>query len=194
MKFRQIPVFIVVEGLDGTGKSTLAKELSSILDAELLRTPPDEFTDIRNKIDQTYWECGLAAQLFYGSTVAFTSKKVQKFLQRGHSVVVDRYWLSTHAYARCRDESLDLAEVIPMLKKPDMTIMLYLDEITRLKRIKIRGMSKADMKSFDQHKQLREAYMQALTLPITGKVLKIDTSYLTPEQCAGLVVEELQRS
>ena len=32
-------MFIVIEGLDGTGKSTIAKTLATALNAELLATP-----------------------------------------------------------------------------------------------------------------------------------------------------------
>jgi MoxR-like ATPase len=44
--------WIVVEGLDGVGKTTITKELSSTLNAELLRTPPTELAFLRPHFDK----------------------------------------------------------------------------------------------------------------------------------------------
>ena len=42
-------VAIVVEGLDGVGKSTLVQALAKRLDAVALRTPPDSMEPFRKK-------------------------------------------------------------------------------------------------------------------------------------------------
>ena len=40
-------MFIVVEGLDGVGKSTFVKALSKAIGADELKTPSDKFNEIR---------------------------------------------------------------------------------------------------------------------------------------------------
>lgn len=44
----RLPVSIVLEGLDGVGKSTAAKLLAQRLGAKYLRTPPDQMQQYRN--------------------------------------------------------------------------------------------------------------------------------------------------
>ena len=189
------PSFIVIEGLDGTGKSTLAVKLAERLPAVCLRTPPDELQNIRETIDNTYCECGIATQLFYGSTVAYISDKIRSFISRGQSVVVDRYWLSTHVYARCRNDSVDLSVMVPKLQKPHMTVWLDLDDGVRQQRMQKRGkITDADRASIQHHKKLREIYQQAFSLPLAGYVFEIDTGKLNPDQCADYVIQELTRT
>lgn len=150
-------LFIVIEGLDGTGKSTLAVKLSERLGAICLKTPPDEFNKVRKTIDKTYDQCGIAAQLFYSSTVAYISYKVKNYLDLKQSVVVDRYWLSTCIYAECRNNSIDLSIIETKIIKPDLTVWLDLDEKERKQRIKQRGLvTQADKESFQNRKKTQE--------------------------------------
>ena len=106
--------------------------------------------------------------------------------------MVDRYWLSTHVYAQCRDSSLDLSGMVSELERPDMTVMLDLNDRTRQERMTDRGViTLADSESIKHQKELRELYNQAINLPITGDVLVLDTGKLLPAQCASLVTREI---
>ena len=43
---------IVLDGIDGTGKTTVARKLAAALHAKYLRTPPPDFDAIRPRVDQ----------------------------------------------------------------------------------------------------------------------------------------------
>jgi dTMP kinase len=186
------PVMIVVEGLDGTGKSTLAQIIADKLHAQLLQTPPQEFNKFRMLVDKEYQGFGIASQLFYASTVAYVSGKAAKLLKIGKSVVIDRYWLSTHVYAKFRNDSIDLSEILPQLVCPDITVILDLDHIERRRRLRVRGnVTHADLESLRWHRSLRQEYKKAIRLPVTGKVVMLHSGKLNAHQCAESVLSKI---
>lgn len=170
------PVFIALEGMDGTGKSTLARALAEALDAKLLRTPAQALSTVRPTIDTALAPSAVATQLFYASTVALASAEADSLLAAGRSVVVDRYWASTLAYAACRERCVDLGSVARTLRSPDLTVYLSTDEGVRARRLVRRGMSLADRDSIVQRAALRGAYEVALADFPGRRLLRLDTS------------------
>jgi MoxR-like ATPase len=73
-------MFIVIEGLDGTGKSTTAKTLAKALGGKFLTTPLDKFKAVRPELDVIYGDESLARQLFYASTAVCSSNQVSEEL------------------------------------------------------------------------------------------------------------------
>ncbi len=174
---------IVIEGLDGTGKTTLARGLADALGAALLRTPPDDLAHVRAEIDRPLRESAVGAQLFYASTVALVSDRVRALLASGRSVVVDRYWSSTVAYAECRAAHVDLADVVAALRPADVTLYLELDEATRRERLASRGCTDADRDSIARLEALSAAYERALRGPWNGRVVRLDVTGRAPGEC-----------
>ena len=128
--------FIVLEGIDGAGKSTVSERLAREIGARLYRTPPPGFITTRRTIDA---KAQLKSRfLFYLSSVAFASEVIQTVLPSNH-VVCDRYLVSTVAYHRAMGLRLswDVEEL--NLMKPDFTFFLVLnDEIERQRRLRER--------------------------------------------------------
>jgi dTMP kinase len=150
--------FIVVEGLDGTGKSTLAAHLAERLGATLLRTPATELSTVRPVVDAAFAQSPVAAQLFYGATVVLASDRARTLLAQGTPVVIDRYWLSTVVYAACRDAHIDLSPVEPVLLRPDLTVFVDADEdVRRDAARRTRGMTAADHDSVAQRDRCASA-------------------------------------
>ena len=133
--------FIVIEGLDATGKSTLAAKLAERLNATLLKCPPRlEAPDLSDTDLRAYFDDRPPVQqrAYYRAANLIASEQVEMALQNGH-VVMDRYWTSTVAFAALDDDS-DLDQewqgrYPPELRKPDAVILLTVDEENRTKRM-----------------------------------------------------------
>ena len=117
-------MLVVFEGLDGSGKTTCARLLADRLDAALLTTPCPEVRSFRDDLIRSYDGCQEAGQLFYLSTVFDASVRVRGLLRSGRSVVIDRYFLSTQAYAAFRGSQLNLDDTSDLLEPADLTVFL----------------------------------------------------------------------
>ena len=185
--------FIVVEGLDGTGKTTFALSLAREMGATFLRTPPSELVRSRPLLDATLGNDPVSRKLFYASCVAFVSANVRRLVEDGNDAVVDRYWLSTCVYASLGHVDVDLQQVEIVLEEPDTTFFLDLSEEERRRRLWKRGRTAADLESIKDEKRLRETYSLELTGPLTGKVITLDTGVLGPEACVREALVALDR-
>ncbi len=174
-------MFIVIEGLDGTGKSTLAKALAKKLDAELLSTPDIALKDARSTIDDAYQDSPLARQLFYASTVVDVSEKIKRLLSEGKNIVVDRYWLSTQVYHNWKSNGrhFDLDEVEQYLAKPDFTIYLNLPLAERKARLRNRaGNTMEDNLTLlaKNDERLKEIYLVYKNLDAVGRWINVNAT------------------
>lgn len=176
--------FIVVEGLDGTGKSTLASGLAERLGAVLLRTPGAALAAARPLIDEAYGDSPIAAQLFYASSVVAAAAEAMALVAAGRDVVCDRYWLSTWVYARERAASVDLRVVESTLPPADLTLLCEVDEETRSARLLRRGMSDADRATLAPGRaaRLQRRYRQGLLRQVVGRAVVLDLTRLSPAE------------
>ncbi len=174
--------FIVIEGLDATGKSTLAQRLAVCLHATLLKTPtrleaPAFLTgDLRAHFDE---QPPAQRRAYYRAACLIGSEQAAIALQKGH-VVMDRYWTSTVAFAAL-DDGVDIVQewqgrYPPELRKPDAAILLTVDEEHRAERMHGRG----EPVTTEEHNLAadiarREAVLQTYR---TFKPIEIDTSHL----------------
>ena len=158
------PVFVVFEGMDGAGKSDVSKMVASQLSAEWMTTPPKTFATLRKAVDEEYRDCGLAAQLFYASTVAHASERVKEKLARGQSVVMDRYAASTLAYDKSVrtsgvEDSAWVNTIFGGIVVPDITFYIQVSAGIRLSRMRKRGEENdTDVRSIDNARVLEDRY------------------------------------
>jgi dTMP kinase len=184
---------LVLEGLDGAGKSTLGTRVARRLGAVLLSTPPAELRSQRGAIDTAYSACGLASQLFYASTVALVSQQAHTLIHAGHDVVIDRYWLSTLAYDTLRPGAVDLRAVEAQLHPADLTVLVEVDEAERRRRIQERGLVTAgDLQSLRASRRLRRAFRDGLRHAVAGRPLVLDVTDLDVEASTDRVCRELR--
>ena len=190
--------FIVIEGLDATGKSTLVGELVKSLDATHLRCPPrleaPEFmeADLRSYFDK---RPAVQRRAYYRAANLIASEQAEDALKEGH-VVMDRYWTSTVAFAALDDDS-DLDQewqgrYPPELRKPDIVILLTVDEENRAKRMQGRGEPVTTEKhDLAANTARRETVLQVYR---TFDPIEIDTSDLAPDAVLETVLAVLHRS
>jgi thymidylate kinase len=130
--------FIVVEGLDGTGKSHVSRALNERLGLELRGTPPEYikhlkgfFNDQREPVKRAYFA--------FGNYLA-AAEVVSSKLNCGN--VMDRYWHSTAAYAISHEITKNIkSSITPAdfiwpydLLQPDLVLFLTVSEEIRVAR------------------------------------------------------------
>jgi dTMP kinase len=187
---------LALEGLDGVGKTTAARRVADACGGVLLSTPDASLGCVRSALDALYRSSPDAAHLFYASSVAYASEVARRERAQGKVVIIDRYWLSTWAYAPMRPTGLDLSEVEAGLCAADWTVLLTLDEAERSRRLRARGMSAADRRTLDAGTAaaLEQRYLDGLRRPVAGNGIVLDIAGRTPESCAGALIELVTRT
>lgn len=192
------PVFVVFEGMDGCGKSTVGAMVAARLGAEWLSPPPAAFADFRNEIDGVYKGRGLAQQLFYASTVAYASALVKEAKDAGNSVVMDRYAASTLAYDKiARDsgkpDAFWVEGVFSGVAVPD--VVFYVEASGEIRKRRMEGRKEkgaTDEDSIQKETQLSQRYETVLKL--LGEhswVVRRVKNETTPEECVDACMKEI---
>ena len=190
--------FIVIEGLDATGKSTLVEKLTKCLNATLLKCPPRlDAPDLSDTDLRAYFDDRPPVQrrAYYRAANLIASEQAEKALQNGH-VVMDRYWTSTVAFAALDDDS-DLNQewqgrYPPELREPDAVILLTVDEENRSKRMRGRGEpATGEERKLAADVARRKAVLRTYRM---FTPIEIDTSHRDPDAVLEAVLAALQES
>ena len=190
--------FIVIEGLDATGKSTLVEKLAKRLNATLLKCPARlEAPDLSEGDLRPYFDNRppLQRRAYYRAANLIASEQAEIALQNSH-VVMDRYWTSTVAFAALDDDS-DLDQewqgrYPPELRKPDAVILLTVDEENRTKRMRGRGEPVTDgEQNLAEDVVHREDVLRVYR---SFDPIEIDTSHLDPDAVLEVVFAALKKS
>jgi dTMP kinase len=142
------PTFIALEGLDGSGTTTLCRRLAARM-AEAgrrvltTREPSDgPIGSLVREILSGRWhpvDPSAVALLFAADRLDHLAREVQPALARGQDVLSDRYLLSSLAY-QGREHDLDWVSVInERAVRPDLTLFLEVPPLVCLERLRRRG-------------------------------------------------------
>ncbi|MGM0405271.1 MAG: dTMP kinase [Thermoplasmatota archaeon] len=154
--------FIVLEGIDGSGKSSVVRSLKKLHpDYYFTQEPSDtEAGTLAKKAANRKHSPYLDLFLYLADRVEHT-EEIKEKLDSGKTVICDRYWGSTSAYQAASDEiSLKYTESIqmPFILEPDLTILFDLDPETALRRISDRDI-KSKYEKMEFLKKVRENYL-----------------------------------
>lgn len=133
---------IVLEGLDGIGKTTTAYALAKRLNGIFKKTPPPEIEHERKAYDHGGDEH--LRRKFYMKGNYLVGKQVEALVNNEEVVVIDRYLCSTVAYKLGKsNENLpnidDKVYQWPVdLYKPNVMICIKMNEASRLRRRQMR--------------------------------------------------------
>lgn len=185
--------FIVIEGLDATGKSTLAPKLGNRLGATLLQCPPKlEAPDLSPNL-RAHFDNRPPNQRrpYYRAANLIASEMAEVALKVGH-VVMDRYWPSTVAFAALDGNSHFVQEwqgsYPPELREPDAVILLTVNEENRRRRMRGRGESVTAEEQNLEFIQRREAVLGEYR---QFHPIEIDTSDRDPDTVLDMVIAAL---
>lgn len=181
-------MFIVFEGVDASGKTTIARLLANHLQATYYATPPREFLLQREQVDLN--ATADDHYHFYLEGIRQASAEIWELLAEGKTVVGDRYWASTYVYHMVMGSSV-LRDDFKGITIPDVTVLLTVSSDVQSNRLIYRGMSAGDRRMINQQDDLAREFRRLL---IEGEkyLVAIDTSHLTPAEIVSQVLAEIQ--
>ncbi len=165
---KQPGLFIVIEGIDGTGKSTQARRLGEWFEQHgrevlLSREPTDGpwGRKLRESAATGRLSPQDELQYFLNDRRQHVTEKIQPALDAGKVVILDRYYFSTMAYQGAR--GFDPAEIRRMNEEfapvPDLLLILDLDVDTAHQRIGHRGDSTNEFEKKDNLQRCRGIFL-----------------------------------
>jgi hypothetical protein len=173
------PAFESLEGLRGTGKSTIAPLLAAVRKAVLVPTVPSFYQPLRRQIDIR--ENVEARMCFYLSALFTAIDDIQRYLSAGIPVVVESY------LARCLANHEALGARLHVTLPPDLpqpvTYQLVCAEDERQRRLAERSkpISRWDAPGENASDRIADAYAQ---FPMH----RVDTTGLGPDQVVSAIL------
>ncbi|HEX4123954.1 MAG TPA: dTMP kinase [Tepidisphaeraceae bacterium] len=167
-------LFLVLDGTEGSGKSTQARRLADRLEAEgsppvLTRDPGT--TGVGEKVraillDPAMGDMAMRCEmlLYMAARAQMMSQIILPALSAGKIVICDRFVSSTLAYQLSGDgltaaEIRQVGEVAIRGRWPDLTVLLDMPADKSLARVK-GPKDRIEQRSLAYHQQVREKYLQ----------------------------------
>lgn len=173
--------FIVVEGIDGSGKTTVAKMLAEALGAHLTQEPSSSpLGRALHRGDYDHCTPSVRARLYESDRVRHMSR-ILDILDRGKDVVCDRFTLSTAVY-----QDTPLMELYPA----DLTVLLDCPVYIARSRIASRP---GPISPYEESKKLeiyRKRYLNLIDA-VRGHTAIVPTDTLEPNEIVSCIINVL---
>jgi dTMP kinase len=188
-------LFVSLEGIDGSGKSTQAKLLAEALGTEtlLIREPggTEAAERIRGLLADPELELDALAELllFLAARADLTARVIRPALEAGRDVVSDRFADSSVAYQGAA-RGLGAPEVISLSDAateglwPDVTVLLRVDPETGLGRAE--GNDRFESEGLELQRAVAQAYEEIAKIA-SDRVVVVDGSGTVAEVHARVI-------
>jgi dTMP kinase len=177
-------LFISLEGIDGSGKSTQARLLAEALGAETVAIREPGGTDAAERIRTLLADPAVALDplaellLFLAARADLTERVIRPALEAGRDVVADRFSDSSVAYQGAA-RGLGVGEVIGLCETatdglwPDLTLLLKVDPEVGLGRAE--GEDRFESEGLELQRAVAEAY-EEIAIIASDRVVVIDAA------------------
>jgi dTMP kinase len=177
-------LFISLEGVDGSGKSTQARLLVEALGDDTVAIREPGGTDAAERIRELLADPGFALKplaelmLFLAARAEVTERVIRPALEAGRHVVADRFSDSSVAYQGAA-RGLGVGEVIGLCEAatdglwPDLTLLLRLEPETGLGRAA--GEDRFEQEGLALQQEVATAY-EEIAIIASDRVVVIDAS------------------
>lgn len=181
--------FIVVEGIEGSGKTTVVKIIIKILkslgikDIISTREPGstpvcEKLRDILTQEKEVFTEKA-EILIFYAARIQLINTLIKPALANGFWVIGDRHDLSSQAYQGKNKFNFEINNLITILKKnllsnffPDLTFYLDIDPEIGIKRTHNRGkIDRFEKKNINFFFQVRQRYLELSSIDKKIKII-----------------------
>lgn len=186
-------LFIVLEGIDGSGKSSLVDPIARyfIDKGKTVWVTSEPTTSEIGELARETLKQGnrdrLRALLMAADRIDHT-REIREFLKDPNAVVIcDRYKHSALAYQTLTFPAEDINVLNKGCLEPDLVIYMDISPDVALSRIDLRGGKKEVFEKLDLLKKVKDNYDKI----DMGRVIKIDNSYMTIETTRATVLMEL---
>lgn len=202
-------MFIVLEGIDGVGKTTTLTEIQKLLPTSItLRTPGFRYHVIRDLVlnPEYAWDNKARLMFFFGEMIDICNNVI-KPKTATEIIIADRFYLSTYIYQVEMNKhlftSFELNLINSMfntfMSQIDTTIILSTDLKTSKERSSVRnqefsGKDVFEGSSDESWLRRKSMYDKAEELGIAsllGQVLRYDTTNITPGDLAFNIVVDI---
>ncbi|MBN1676974.1 MAG: dTMP kinase [Candidatus Thermoplasmatota archaeon] len=175
--------FVVVEGIDGCGKSSVASRVARGLGkrAVLTREPTDTWMGKAVREGEGRETSPYVDALLFMADRAQHTEKIASWLAKGKLVVCDRYYHSTVAYQAANLKDVFEGDPFKWLLEanlrisihPDLTVLLVIPPKLSLERIR----GRTSYSRFERLEFLREVHRNYLRLARSDRsIVKIDAT------------------
>lgn len=182
-------LFITIEGIDGTGKSTISKMLAAKILGTTMQTPQSKLQKEREVAHQS--NCRLHLMRFYMKSIIEQQSEIENAIKNSH-IVCDRYIHSTLAYQWPEDKKIpmNLKNSYPFIRWPDITFLLHTDNIERNNRILKRERENNIHNPLDHlSEEISLAEKRFFTMK---ELIRIDTTDKSPQHICNEMLIELE--
>lgn len=148
---------IAIEGMDGVGKTTIAKMLAEDYSFKYIEKPLSYIFDTKilsgninlREISKNIYNFNdeILKAWFFGLGNLYTILKYE-----GENLIIDRHFVSNYFWNGNERSNRVFQVMIDLIGKPDLTVILYASPKTRMKRIYARNKNDYDLT--DQEKQV----------------------------------------
>ncbi|CCC81432.1 dTMP kinase [Thermoproteus tenax] len=156
-------IFIAIEGIDGSGKSTVISLLREMLGIYATKEPSSG--PIGRLIKEWSLKGGtqdpyVDALLFAADRLDHYQREIAPALAKGYIVVTERYIESSIAYQGAAGVDIGFIELVnSRVRRPDLTIILDIDPSKALERVRFRGTALEKYEKIEFLRRVRAIYL-----------------------------------